>query len=75
VFYKSAFALFSLSEYHLDRTTPVNALPVFSGNTYVQTANKPILQKNRSTEVYYPSEETMKEILGDENGSLVIIGI
>ena len=74
VFYKSGFSLFSLSDYHLDRTTRVNALPVFSGNTYVQTANKPILQKNRSTEVYYPSEEAMREILGDETGSLVIIG-
>ena len=72
-FYKSAFALFSLSEYHLDRSTPVNALPVFSGNTYVQYSNKPILQKNRSTEVYYPSEDTIKSILGDQTGSLVIV--
>ena len=74
VFYKSAFALFSLSEYHLDRTTPVNALPVFSENTYVQSANKPLLQKNRSTEAHYPSEEIMRDILGDENGTLVTIG-
>ena len=73
VFYKSAFALFSLSEYHLDRTTPVNALPVFSENTYVQSANKPLLQKNRSTEAHYPSEEIMRDILGDENGTLVTI--
>lgn len=72
-FYKSAFALFSLSEYHLDRSTPVNALPVFSGNTYVQYSNKPILQKNRSTEFYYPSEDTIKSVLGDQTGSLVIV--
>lgn len=72
-FYKSAFALFSLSDYHLDRSTPVNALPVFSGNTYVQYANKPILQKNRSTEVYYPFEETIKSVLGDQTGNLVIV--
>lgn len=72
-FYKSAFALFSLSDYHLDRNTPVNALPVFSGNTYVQYANKPILQKNRSTEVYYPSDETIKSVLGDQTGNLVIV--
>lgn len=74
VFYKSGYSLFSLSDYHLDRATPVNALPVFSENTYVQSANKPLLQKNRSTEVYYPSEEIMRDILGDENGTLVIIG-
>lgn len=74
VFYKSAFALFALSEYHLGGVTPVNALPVFSGNTYVQYGNKPLLQKNRSTIGFYPSEETMKDILGDENGRLVIIG-
>jgi len=73
VFYKSGYSLFSLSDYHLDRTTPVNALPVFSENTYVQSANKPLLQKNRSTEVYYLSEEIMRDILGDENGTLVII--
>lgn len=73
VFYKSAFALFSLSEYHLDRSTPVNALPAFSGNTYIQYSNKPILQKNRSTEVYYPSEDTIKSVLGDQTGSLVIV--
>ncbi len=72
-FYKSAFALFSLSEYHLDRSTPVNALPVFSGNTYVQYSNRPILQKNRSTEFYYPSEDTIKSVLGDQTGSLVIV--
>ena len=74
VFYKGAFALISLSDYHLDGTTPVNALPVFSGNTYVQYGLKPMLQKNWSSEVYYPSEETMKDILGDESGTLVIIG-
>lgn len=74
VFYKGAFALVSLSEYHLAHSTPVNALPVFSGNTYVQYGNKPLLQKNWSEEIYYPSEETMKNILGDENGKLVIIG-
>ena len=72
-FYKSAFALFSLSEYHLDRSTPVNALPVFSGNTYVQYSNKPILQKNRSTEFYYPSEDTIKSVIGDQTGSLIIV--
>ena len=54
-------------------TTPVNALPVFSENTYVQSANKPLLQKNRSTEAHYPSEEIMRDILGDENGTLVTI--
>ena len=72
-FYKSEFALFSLSEYHLDRSTPVNALPVFSGNTYVQYSNKPILQKNRSTEFYYPSNDTIKSVLGDHTGSLIIV--
>ena len=72
-FYKSAFALFSLSEYHLDRSTPVNALPVFSGNTYVHYSNKPILQKNRSTEVYYPSNDTIKSVLGDQTGSLITV--
>ena len=74
VFYKGAFSLFSLSDYHLDGTTPVNALPVFSGNTYVQYGNKPLLQKIWSSEIYYPSEETMKDVLGDESGTLVIIG-
>ena len=74
VFYKSAFALFSLSDYHLGGITPVNALPVFSGNTYVQYGNKPLLQKNWSSEIYYPSEETVKDILSDESGTLVIIG-
>lgn len=72
-FYKSAFALFSLSEYHLDRSTPVNALPVFSGNTYVQYSNKPILQKNRSTEFYYLCEDTIESVLGDQTGSFVIV--
>ena len=72
-FYKSAFALFSLSEYHLDRSTPVNALPVFSGNTYVQYSNKPILQKNRSTEFYYPSNDTIKSVLGDQTGSVITV--
>lgn len=73
VFYKSAFALFSLSEYHLDRATPVNALPVFSGNTYVQCASKPLLQKNQSTEVDYLSERAVRDILGDKDGTLVIV--
>ena len=73
VFYKGAFALFSLSDYHLSGT-PVTALPVFSGNTYVQSANKPILQKNWTKEVYYPTEDVVKEVLGDDTGSLVIIG-
>ena len=58
----------------LDGTTPVNAQPIFSGNTYVQFASRPILQKNWSSEVYYPTEDVMRNILGDENGKLVIIG-
>ncbi len=73
VFYKSTFALFSLSDYHLDRTTPVNALPALSGNTYVQFASRPILQKNHSTQLYYPNAETVNNVLGDTTGTLVCI--
>ena len=73
LFCRSSYALFSLSDYHLDGTTPVNAQPVFSGNIYVQPANLPLLQKNWSTEVYYPSEQAMQEVLGDGSGTLVIL--
>lgn len=31
------------------------------------------MQKNNSTEIYYPSDKTIKNVLGDENGTLVII--
>lgn len=73
VFYKGAYSLFSLSDYHLNGSI-IATLPVFTGNTYIQNAKKPILQKNWSTEVYYPTDEVVKEILGDETGNLVIIG-
>jgi len=73
VFYKGSYALFSLSDYHWDRTTPVNALPVFEGNTYVQSANKPILQKNWTAKVYYPSDTTVRDVLGDRTGNLVVL--
>jgi len=72
LFYKSSFALFSLSDYQWN-DTPVNVLPIFSGNTYVQSAHKPILQKNDTTEIYYPSTETMTDILGDQEGTLVVL--
>lgn len=54
--------------------SPLNAAPVLSGNTYVQLTSRPLLQKNWGTEVYYPSEEAMKELLGDTEGTLVILG-
>ena len=73
VFYKGAFALFSLSDFNLNGTT-VTTLPVFSGNTYVQFASRPILQKNWSSEVYYPTEDVVRDILGDATGTLVTIG-
>lgn len=73
VFCNGAYALFALSDYHLNGTA-ITTVPVFSGNTYVQYAKKPILQKNWSEETFYPTDEVMKEILGDETGKLVIIG-
>ena len=75
VFYLSRYAMITLVDYlAVDNTTLVNAQPVFSGNTYVQFSLRPILQKNWSSEVYYPTEDVVRNILGDENGKLVIIG-
>ena len=75
VFYLSRYAMITLADYlAVDNTTPVNAQPVFSGNTYVQFVSRPILQKNWSSEVYYPTEDVVRDILGDETGTLVIIG-
>ena len=37
--------------------TAITTVPVFSGNTYVQYAKKPILQKNWSEETFYPTDE------------------
>jgi len=73
IFYKSGFAMFALSDSNLNGDR-VNAQPVFSGNSYVCTANKPLLQKNWGSELYYPSEDTMTGILGDKDGSLIVIG-
>lgn len=72
-FYLSKYALFTLTDYLAGDGQRVNAQPVFSGNTYIQHSNKPLLQKERSTEFYYPCDETVRDVLGDENGSLVII--
>ncbi len=75
VFYLSRYAMITLLDYlAVDGTTSVNAQPVFSGNTYVQFFSKPLLQKNWSSEIYYPSEDVVRDILKDETGSLVIIG-
>ena len=75
VFYLSRYAMITLVDYlAVDYTTPVNAQPVFSGNTYVQFVSRPLLQKNWSTEVYYPAEDVVRDILKDETGTLVIIG-
>lgn len=75
VFYLSRYALITLLDYlAVDYTTPVNAPPVFSGNTYVQFASRLLLQKNWSSEVYYPTEEVVRNILGDETGTLVTVG-
>lgn len=74
VFYLSRYAMITLTDYlAVDDTTPVNAQPIFSGNTYVQFASRPILQKNWSSEIYYPIEEVVRDILKDETGTLVII--
>jgi len=73
IFYKSAYALFSLSEYRLYKTEKAGPLPVFSGNTYIQYGTNPLLRKNDYSEVYYPSSETMINIIGDKNGTLLVI--
>jgi len=73
IFYKSGFAMFALSDSNLNGER-VNSQPVFSGKSYVCTANKPLLQKNWGSELYYPSEDTMTGILGDKDGSLMVIG-
>ena len=75
LFYISRYAMITLLDYlALVGMTPVNAQPIFSGNTYVQFAARPLLQKNWSTEIYYPSEEVVRDILGDETGTLIILG-
>ena len=54
----------------------MNAEPIFSGNTYVQSALRPLLQKNKNYEgmnICYPSEEVVTDVLGDETGTLIII--
>lgn len=74
LFYASRYAMITLLDYLVvDYETIVNAQPIFSGNTYVQLASRPILQKNNSTQIYYPSEEVMRDILGDATGTLVIL--
>lgn len=73
LFYSSTDALICLRDTCIDMA-PVNAHPVFSGNTYVQFASRPLLEKNWSTEFYSPAEDVVKDILGDETGTLVIIG-
>lgn len=72
LFYRSRYALITLSDF-LANGERVNAAPIFSGNTYVQLATKPLLQKDRSTKTYYPSEDVMKEILGDKEGVLIML--
>lgn len=74
-FYCGTDALICLRDTCIDMT-PVNSQPLFSGNTYVQFASRPVLQKNQleEVEVFYPTDEVVKEILGDDTGSLVIIG-
>ena len=72
-FYSSTDALISLRDTSIDMT-PVNAQPVFSGNTYVQFASRPLLEKNWSTEFYLPAEDVVRDILNDGTGTLVIIG-
>lgn len=72
-FYCGTDALVCLRDTCFDMS-PVNAQPVFSGNAYVQFATRPLLQKNWSSEIYYPKEDVVRDILGDETGSLVVIG-
>ena len=72
-FYLSKYALFTLTDYLAGDGQQVNAQPVFSGNTYVQSVANPLLQKNDCTERYYPSEDAMKAVLGDSEGTLVVL--
>lgn len=71
-FYCATDALLCLRDTRID-DTPVNAQPIFSGNTYVQFAARPILQNGWSFEAYRPTEDAVRELLKDETGTLVII--
>lgn len=75
VFYLSRYAMITLVDrLALDDTTLVNAQPIFSGNTYVQFASRPLLQKVGAPEFYFPTEAAVKNILGDKSGTVVAIG-
>ena len=77
IFYQGVYALFSLVDYLREDGEKVNAEPIFSGNVYVQSALRPLLQKNKNywegMNICYPSEEVVTDVLGDETGTLIIV--
>ncbi len=74
LFFRSSYALFSLRSTKLHNNLPVNADPIFEGNTYVQLVSLPLLKQDMGARIYFPSEEVVRDILGDKTGTLVILG-
>ncbi len=75
VFFLSQWAMINLREYWWGgEVTLVNKQPVFSGNTYVQLADRLLFLWFCAGDGYFPSEEAMKEQIGDTEGTLIVLG-
>ena len=75
VFFLSQWATVNLREYLWgDEKIRVNKQPVFSGNTYVQLADRLLFLWFWEGDGYPPSEEVMTEQIGDTEGTLIVLG-
>lgn len=75
VFFLSQWAMVNLREYLWGgEVTLVNKQPVFSGNTYVQLADRLLFLWFCAGDGYFPSEEAVKEQIGDTEGTLIVLG-
>ena len=73
VLYQSRYALITLNEkVGGPHGRPVNNKTRFEGNTYVQISTRPLIQEHHSVGICYPSDEAVKNVLGDKDGKCVI---
>ena len=73
VFFYADYTLVYLGDQRWGNTGPVNAQPVFEGNTYAQPANLLLLvQMDRHLE-FHPGDPEALGALGDPSGTVIII--
>lgn len=73
VFFYADYTLVYLGDQRWGNTGPVNAQPVFEGNTYAQPANLLLLvQMDRHLE-FHPDDPEALGALGDPSGTVIII--